>query len=61
MDTKNKPGQKGGESRTKNPTRPEPIQTRVGTSMERSQSERQQPDIPEQHKQKQGQKKGGRK
>ena len=59
MDTKNKPGQKGSESRTKQPTRPGSEQVRSGTGLER-QSERQQPKVGE-PKQKEGQIKSGKK
>jgi hypothetical protein len=61
MDTKNKSGQKGGESHTKQPTRPGSDQTRSGTSMERGQAEKQHPKTSEQHQQKEGQVKGGKK
>ena len=61
MDTKNKPGQKGGESHTKQPTHPGSEQVRSGTSLERNQGERQQPKVGEPQKQKEGQIKGGKK
>jgi hypothetical protein len=61
MDTKNKPGQKGSESHTKQPTRPGSEQVRSGTSLERGQGERQQPKVTEQQKQKEGQIKSGKK
>jgi hypothetical protein len=60
MDTKNKPGQKGGESHTKQPTRPGSEQVRSGTSLERNQGEKQQPKVGE-SKQKEGQIKSGKK
>ncbi len=60
MDTKNKPGQKGGESRTKQPTRPGSEQVRSGTSLG-TQSEKQQPKVGEPQKQKEGQIKSGKK
>ena len=55
MDTKNKPGQKGSE--TKQPTRPGSEQVLSGTGLER-QSERQQPKVGEAQKHKEGPKSG---
>jgi len=60
MDTKNKPGQKGSEARTKQPTRPGSDQVRSGSSLEREQPERQQPKVGEMQQPK-GQIKGGKK
>jgi hypothetical protein len=58
MDTKNKPGQKGSEHLTKQPTRPGSEQVRSGTGLER-QSEKQQPKVGEAQKQhKEGPKSG---
>jgi hypothetical protein len=63
MDTKNKPGQKGSESHTKQPTRPGSEQVRSGTSLERNQGEKQhqQPKVGEAQKHKEGQIKSGKK
>ncbi len=58
---KSKYGQKGGEGRTKNPTRPEPIQTRSSTNLQRGQSDREQSKVVEPQKQKEGQTKSGKK
>ena len=60
MDTKNKPGQKGSESHTKQPTRPGSEQVRSGTGLER-QTEKQQPKVTEHKQQKETPIKSGKK
>ena len=61
MASKNKSGPKGGESRTKNPTRPEPIQTRSSSNLERGQVEREESKITETKTPKEGHSKSGKK
>lgn len=61
MTTKTKAGQKGGESRTKNPTRPEPIQTRSSSNLQRDLGEKEQSKMTETRPQKEGQSKSGKK